>query len=156
AMSRINEKRYAEAQKDLNRIIALPSGGVHKSDAQRYLSDAIPRFKVESTLLAEAQQNLTQADFASARRSAEKLAQTVRKNDGGPVSDSQLTALSDQIDQAEMAQLKQLESQFEQLKQRDDDAAIQQLKALQLKLQALAGDGGPHSSEALGYANNVS
>jgi hypothetical protein len=154
-MSRLNEKRYAEAQKDLNRILALPPGGVRKSDAQLYLNDAIPRFKVENTLLAEAQESLKQADFASARRAAGKLAQT-RQNDGDPVSASQVSALSEQINQAEMAQLKQLESQLEQLRQRDDDAAIQQLKALQPKLQALAGNGGPNSSEALAYENSVS
>jgi len=80
----------------------------------------------------------------------------VGQNDGDPVSASQVTALTEQIDQAELAQLKQLESQFEQLKQRDDEAAIQQLKVLQPKLEALAGNGGPNSSEALAYANNVS
>jgi len=63
--------------------------------------------------------------------------------------------LEAQIDQAELGQLKQLQSQFEQLRTRDDEAAMQQLKALQPQFQALV-DGGPQSSEASSYANNVS
>jgi hypothetical protein len=134
----------------------LPAGGVHKAEAQRYLDTALPRFKLEANLLAEAQQSLKQADFASARRATERLSQTVGQNGGDPISPSQVSALSDQIDQAELAQLKQLESQFDQLKLRDDESAIQQLRALQPKLQALANDGGPHSNEALTFANNIS
>jgi len=155
ALGRLNEKRYADAQKDLSRILALPAGSVHKAEAQRYLDTALPRFKLEANLLAEAQQNLKQADFASARRATERLSQTVGQNGGDPISPSQVSAMSDQIDQAELVQLKQLESQFDQLKLRDDEPAIQQLRALQPKLQALANDGGPHSNEALTFANNI-
>ena len=86
-----------------------------------------------------------QGNFQAARRYADEL----RKNGDNP---EELVA---NIDQAEQAQLKQWENQFELVKQRDDDAAIQQLTALQLKFQALAEDGGPQSSEARTYANNI-
>jgi ketosteroid isomerase-like protein len=49
----------------------------------------------------------------------------------------------------------ELEGQFDQLKQRDDDAGVQRLSALQTKFQALASDGGPQSNEASSYANAI-
>ena len=60
-----------------------------------------------------------------------------------------------EIDKQEQATLGQLESQFNQAKQRDDDAAVQQLKSLQPKFQALASGGGPQSAEASNYANAI-
>ena len=140
----VADGRFTDAQKDLKQILALPTGGVHRDDAQRYLSKTIPQQQAQNALLAKGRQSLTQGDFTSARRAADQLKQA-----GGNPED-----LVAQIDQAEQGQLKQLESQFEQLKSRDDDAAIQQLKALQPKFQALT-DSGPQSGEALNYANNV-
>jgi hypothetical protein len=88
---------------------------------------------------------LAQGDFSSARRAADQF-----KQNGG--NDADLAA---NIDHAERLQLKQLENLFDELRQGDDNATVQQLKTLQAKFQALAGDGSPQSSEALSYANNV-
>jgi hypothetical protein len=140
----VADGRFAEAQKDLKQILALPPGGVHMDDAQRYLTKTIPQQQAQNALLTKGRQSLTQGDFASARRAADQLRQA-----GGNPGD-----LVAQIDQAEQSQLKQLENQFDQLKLRDDDAAIQQLKALQPKFQALK-DSGPQSGEALNYDNNI-
>jgi eukaryotic-like serine/threonine-protein kinase len=139
------EGKYAEAQKVLKQILAIPAGGVHRDDAQQYLTKTIPQQQAQNRLLAEGHQNLAQGNFEAARHAADQL-----KQNGGKAYE-----LEAQIDQAELARLKQLESQFEQLKTRDDEAAMQQLKALQPQFQALA-DGGPQSSEATSYANNVS
>ncbi len=141
----VADGKFADAQKDLKQILALPAGGVHRDDAQRYLTKTIPQQQAQIALLARGRQSVTQGDFATARRTADQLKQA----GGNP---EELVA---QIDQAEQGQLKQLENQFNQLKSRDDDAAIQQLKALQPKFQALA-DSGPQSGEALSYANNIS
>ncbi|MGB9472022.1 MAG: hypothetical protein WBQ59_21950, partial [Candidatus Acidiferrum sp.] len=141
----VTEERYTEAQKDLRQILALPVGGVHRDDAQRYLDKTIPQQKAQKALLSQARQSLTQGDFPTARHAADQF----RQNGGNA---AELVA---NIDQAEQSQLKQLENQFEQLKQRDDDSAIQQLTVLQSKFQALAGDGGPQSSEALSYAKSI-
>jgi serine/threonine-protein kinase len=145
AISRAGVGHYAEAAKDLKEILALPSGGVHRDDAQRYLEKTIPQQKLQDSLAVQVRQSLAQGDFQSARRAADQF----KENGGNP---AELVA---GIDQAEQAQLKQLESQFDQLKQRDDDSTIQQLRALQSKFQALGSDGGPQSSEALSYANNI-
>ena len=145
AMRLFDDGRYTEAQKDLRQILALPAGGVHRDDAQRYLDKTIPQQQAQNKLLSQARQSLAQGDFQSARAAAEQF----KQNGGDP---AQLIA---DIDRAEQTVLGQLESQFDQLKQRDDDPAIQQLKALQQKFQGLAGDGGPESGEALNYANNI-
>lgn len=100
---------------------------------------------LQNDLLGQGRQSLKQGDFPSARRAAGQL----KQNGGDPAP------LLGEIDQAEQSRLAQLESQFNQFKQRDDDAAVQQLKALQPKFQALASDGGSQSGEALNYANNV-
>ncbi len=144
AMSSVAEARFSEAQNDLQQVVALPAGGVRREDAQRYLERTIPQLKIQKSLDAHARQNLERGDFPSARHVADEI----KQNGGNP------TELVSKIDQAELAQLKQLESQFEQLKLRDDEAAIQQLKTLQPRLQALS-DGGPQSDEALTYANNI-
>jgi hypothetical protein len=136
--------RFADAQKNLKQILALPAGGVHRDDAQRYLTKTIPQQQAQNGLLAHGRQSLSQGDFPSARRAADQLKQA-----GGNPED-----LVAQIDQAEQSQLRQLENQFDQLKLRDDDSAIQQLKALQPRFQALI-DSGPQSGEALHYANNI-
>jgi serine/threonine-protein kinase len=141
----VADGRYTEAQKDLKQILALPAGGVRKDDAHHYLDKIIPQQKMQNSLSAQARQSLAQGDFQSARRAAEQL----KLNGSNP------TELVADIDQAEQSQLKQMESLFDQLKQRDDDSSIQQLRALQPKFQALAGDGGPQSSDALNYANNI-
>lgn len=140
----VADGRFADARKDLKQILALPAGGVHREDAQRYLTKTIPQQQAQNGLLVHGRQSLTQGDFPSARRAADQLKQA-----GGNPED-----LVAQIDQAEQGQLKQLENQFDQLKLRDDDSAIQQLKALQPRLQALI-DSGPQSGEALNYANNI-
>lgn len=139
------DSRYTEAQKDLKQILALPAGGVRREDAQRYLDKTIPQQKAQAALLSQSRQSLAQGDFSSARRAADQF-----KQNGGDAAE-----LVANIDQAEQSQLKQLEGLFEQARQRDDDTAVQQLKALQPKLQALASDGGPQSSEAMTYANSV-
>jgi len=140
----VAEKRFAEAQKDFGKILALPAGGVHRDDAQQYLTKTIPQQQAQNSLLAQGRHSLAQGDFQSARRAADQL-----KAAGGNADE-----LVGQIDQAEQSQLKQLENQFDQLKSRDDEAALQQLKALQPKFQALT-DGGPQANEALSYANSI-
>ena len=144
AMSSVADGRFSEAQNDLKQVVALPAGGVRREDAQRYLERTIPQLKIQKSLDAQAREKLQQGDFSSARHAADEI----KRNGGTP------TELAGKIDQAELAQLRQLESQFEQLKLRDDEAAIQQLKTLQPRLQAFS-DGGPQSDEALTYANSV-
>jgi eukaryotic-like serine/threonine-protein kinase len=145
AMNRTADGHFAEAQNDLRQVLALPAGGVHRDDAQNYLQRVIPQRVQQNGLMSQARQALKVSDFQSARQAASQLKQI------GGASE----AVVAEIDQQEQAKLAQLESQFNQLKQRDDDAAVQQLRALQPKFQALASDGGPQSGEASNYASAV-
>jgi tetratricopeptide (TPR) repeat protein len=145
ATNRLASGRFTDAQKELRQILALPAGGVRREEAQNYLDKVIPQRMLQNDLLGQGRQSLEQGDFMSARRAAGQL----KQNGGDPVP------LLGEIDQAEQSRLAQLESQFNQFKQRDDDAAVQQLKVLQPKFQALASDGGLQSGEALNYANSV-
>ena len=145
ATESIAAKRYAQAVAKLNQIRALPQGGVHREDAQQYLTEVIPKLQQQDKLSTQARESLRQGDFRSARQFAAQLSQT-----GGDARE-----LTSEIDKSEGERLAQLEGQFNQLKQADDDAAVQQLKALQPKLQALAASGGPRSAEAQNYVNNL-
>jgi eukaryotic-like serine/threonine-protein kinase len=144
ALSRLASGRFTDAQKELQQILALPVGGVRREEAQNYLEKVIPQRMLQNDLLDKFRQSMKEGDYASARRAAIQLKQN--GGDAAPLAE---------VDQAEQRRLVQLESQFNQLKQHDDDAAVQQLKALQPKLQALASESGPQSAEALNYANNI-
>ncbi|HEY2351597.1 MAG TPA: protein kinase [Candidatus Acidoferrum sp.] len=145
AITRLDEKRYFEAQKGLRQILNLPSGGVRRDDAQRYLDKVIPQRELQNKLAIQAQQNVGKENYQAARQEADQL----KQNGGDPA------ALLAEINQAEQARLTQLESQVNQLRQREDDASVQQLKTLQSKFQALANDGGPQSTQAANDANEI-
>jgi eukaryotic-like serine/threonine-protein kinase len=128
--------RYTEAQQSLENVLALPSGGVHRSDAQQYL---------DKTIQLQGEKYLTQGDFKSARDEAGVL----KQKGGNPAE------LIAKIDQAELHELNKLKNQFDQLKQRNDYPSIQGLTALQPKFQTLAADGGPESRDAQTYADAI-
>ncbi|HMD08611.1 MAG TPA: protein kinase [Candidatus Acidoferrum sp.] len=117
--------------------------GPRKPEAEKMLQDV--RAKLSSSYVSSARQDLQRGDFHAARQKAGQIQQ----------SGSDAGALSTEIDQAEQSRLTQLESQFNQLKQSDDDAAAQQLSNLQRGFQALADSAGPRSEEAKGYVNNL-
>jgi hypothetical protein len=145
AVGNVGAKRFAQAEAELRQVEALPDGGVHREDAQRYLTEVIPKLKQQGKQLTEARQSLKQGDFESARKFSSQLQQS-----GGDASE-----LNGEIEKSEGDRLAQLESQFNQLKQGDDDSSVQQLKALQPKFQALATSGGPKSAEAQTYVNSI-
>jgi hypothetical protein len=145
ALKRVADGQFIEARKQLGQIVALRAGGVHRDDAQTYLDKVIPQRIQQNDLSAQAHLDMSQGEFQSARFVAEQ----VKRSGGDP------TPLLTEIDQTERIRLAKLEDQFNQLKERDDDTAVQKLKNLQQKFQVLSSDGGPQSNEALGYANGI-
>jgi uncharacterized protein YbaR (Trm112 family) len=145
ATESVRANDLAKAETQLKQVEALPDGGVHRADAQRYLVDVIPKLKRQGKLLAEARRSLERGDFESARKFTSQLQES-----GGDASE-----LNREIEKSEGDRLAQLETQFDQFKQGDDDSAVQQLKALQPKFQALVNSGGPKSPEAQSYVNNI-
>lgn len=145
AVGNIGAKQFAQAEAELRQVQALPDGGVHREDAQRYLTEVIPKLKQQGKQLTEARQSLKKGDIESARKFSAQLQQS-----GGDASE-----LNGEIEKSEGDRLSQLEGQFNQLKHGDDDSSVQQLKALQPKFQALVNSGGPKSAEAQSYVNSI-
>ncbi len=145
SLKRVSDGQYIEARRGLNEILTLPHGGVHRDDARHYLDIVLPQQVLEKDLLAQAHLDLSQGDFQSARFAAGQLQQ----------NRSDATQLLAEIDQAEIAQLASLESQLNQLKQREDDSALLKLKVLQGKFQSLSSSAGPQSAKAQSDANSV-
>jgi serine/threonine protein kinase len=125
----------------LGRVIALD--GPRKTEAQQLQNDT--RQKLAAALTNASRQDLQRGDFRAARSKAAQLRQD--GSDGGP--------LFSEIDQAEQTRFTQLETQFNQLKQSDDDAAAQQLGTLQRGFQALTDSSGPRSDDAKNILNNL-
>jgi serine/threonine protein kinase len=145
ALKRVADGQYIDAHRGLTQILALRVGGIHREDARTYLDKVIPQRIQQNDLLAQAHLDMSQGEFPSARFVAGQL----KQSGGDPAP------LLTEIDRAERGRLVQLEDQFNQLKQRDDDGAVQKLKALQQKFQALSSDSGPQSTEALSFANSI-
>jgi serine/threonine protein kinase len=145
ALKRVADGQFIEARKELGQIVALRAGGVHRDDAQTYLHKVIPLRIQQNDLSAQAHLDMSQGEFQSARFVAEQI----KQSGGDPIP------LLTEIDQTERIRLVKLEDQFNQLKGRDDDTAVQKLKNLQQKFQVLSSDGGPQSNEALSYANGI-
>jgi serine/threonine protein kinase len=125
----------------LKHLIALE--GPRKQEAEKLLEDV--RGRLFGIYAGGARQDLQRGDFHSSRLKANLIQQN-----GG---DSR--TLVSEIDQAEQSRLTQLESQFNQLKQSDDDAAAQQLSNLQRGFQSIVDGAGPRSEEAKNFINNV-
>ncbi len=125
----------------LSRLVSRE--GPRKPEAEKMLQDV--RARLSGSYSSGARQDLQRGDFHSARLKAGQI-----QRSGGDAG-----ALSTEIDQAEQSRLTQLESQFNQLKQSDDDAAAQQLSNLQRGFQALADSAGPRSEEARSFVNNL-
>jgi hypothetical protein len=125
----------------LGQVIAL--NGPRKEEAEQLRRDA--RGKLTGFKVAAGKLDLQLGDFHAARIQANQIQQA-----GGDPA-----ALLAGIDKAEQARLSQLESQFNQLRQSDDDAAAQQLSSLQKGFQALGDSGGPREDEAKSYISNL-
>jgi hypothetical protein len=137
--------KFAEAQQAFRAILTLPPDGRRKAEARQYLAEVIPRRQREEQLFAQAQQAMNGArqdvkrgDFRSARQKASQLQQS-----GGDSA-----SISQEINEAEQARFSQLDASLSQLRQRNDEGAVQSLRDLQPQLQALVDGGGPTANDA--------
>jgi serine/threonine protein kinase len=150
------EKQFSQARRDVQRgdINSLQSAsdilkhlvsleGPRKPEAEKMLQDV--RARLSSSYASGARQDLQRGDFHSARLKAGQIQQS-----GGDAG-----TLPGEIDQAEQSRFTQLESQFNQLRQSDDDAAAQQLNNLQRGFQALVDSAGPRSEQAKNFIDNL-
>ena len=56
AASDVDRGQFRTAEKELNRILTLPEGGIRRDDAQKYLRQVIPQRMHEEALLTQARQ----------------------------------------------------------------------------------------------------
>lgn len=147
AMSAIAAKRYKESENHLHQILTLPAGGVRRTDAQKVLDTVLPQREAEDRLAAQVRQAVKQGDFAEARQ----IVAQIQKNGGDPAP------YQKEVEQKEQDRINAWADQFKQLSQRDDDAAIQQLKSLQTQLQSFAGniEPGPRADLARSYSDQI-
>jgi len=147
AIGAVASKRYKESQNDLHQILSLPAGGLRSADAQKYLDTIIPQREAQDRLGAQARQALKQGDFASVRQIVDQF----QKSGGDPMQ------LQKELEQREQERLNALTEQFKQLSQRDNDAAIPQLRSLQTQFQSLAGniEPGPRADLARSYSDQI-
>src|SRR5437879_5200439 len=149
AQQRGDKASLQHASDWLAQVIAL--NGPRQQEAQQLQTtvrsrlDQVGRDEQFANLLSSARQDLRQNGFLSARQKAAQVRQS-----GGDNS-----TISSEIDQVEQARFTQLETQFNQLKQRSDDAAVQQLKELQPQFVALQDDAWVKAADARNYADKL-
>ncbi len=122
--------------------------GPRQQEAQKLLSAAqvsLGNKIVVSNMTDSARSDLGRGNFSSARQ----IAKQIQDTGGDP------TSLIAEINQSEQNRFSQLENLLNQLKQRRDEGALQQLKNLQAQFQTLAESGGPTANDARRDADNV-
>jgi TonB family protein len=169
--SALAQNHVDQAEQAFRQILALPEGGRRRADAQQQLEEVLPRRREEERLFTEAQQEARKNDAASLNR-ALKLLDLVTGSDGPRRSQAErlqatlrdkLVALEGKDRQLQQAsaesaartRFSQLEEQFRQAEQRGDDSTRQQLRDLLPQFRSIADTGGPFSSSARNYADNL-
>jgi serine/threonine-protein kinase len=138
--------RNVQARRTLQQVLSLPSGGVRREEAQKYLDEVVPQHELGAKLAAQAQRELSEGQFQAALQDASQIEQ--KGVDAKQVRSAIYGAMGDR--------LSQLKTQFNQLKLGNDQAAIDQLEALRPKFQALTSEGSfTGSVEAQAYVNNI-
>ena len=147
----LTQARQASQKGDLNSLQSasdllkqvIVQESPRKPEAEQLLQDV--RARLFGIYASGARQDLQRGDFHSSRLKAGLI-----KENGGDAG-----MLISEIDQAEQNRLTQLESQFNQLKQSDDDTAAQALSNVQRGFQSIVDDPGPRSDEAKSFADKA-
>jgi tetratricopeptide (TPR) repeat protein len=77
ATSDIDRGQFRTAEKELNRILTLPEGGIRRDDAQKYLRQVIPQRIHEEALMTQARQAFQKNDQNSLTNAATLLDQVI-------------------------------------------------------------------------------
>jgi eukaryotic-like serine/threonine-protein kinase len=82
AKAETDNARFAQAQQDLGKILALPAGGRRKDDARSFLDQVIPKRQHEEQLFAEALQSSRQNNSGSLQHASDLFGEVAKL--GGP------------------------------------------------------------------------
>ncbi len=134
--TQLSQNRLDQAESSFRKILELPEGGRRKAEAERYLTEVIPRRREEERRATQAQQVRQPQQKADAAQTNQQTLQNAAR-------------------QAEQLKFAELEGLYKQAEQRGDDAARQQLFYLQPQFRAIADGGGPLAPNARNYAENL-
>lgn len=150
ATSDFREDRLDRAQRGFQQVAGL-AGGLHKTDAERYLSALIPQARASDRLFAQAQSLAGKvSDPQSLQQASQDLRQVIAS--GGPRADQ-----AAQLQAGVQARLAALEGQqqFQQLVDQFNSPASKNpeaLRNLQTQFRTLENSGGPVAAQARDYA----
>jgi eukaryotic-like serine/threonine-protein kinase len=77
SLREIDKREFDLAKRDLRQIVVLGDGAVRKADAQRYLSDVIPKRQKEEDTFRSAQRSSRAGDSQDLQRAADLLGQVI-------------------------------------------------------------------------------
>jgi uncharacterized protein YbaR (Trm112 family) len=77
ATSEVEKGEFDAAKRDLQKILAAGDGGVRRADAQRYLSDVIPKRQKEENVFRQAQQSSRANDQQGLQRASDLFGQVI-------------------------------------------------------------------------------
>ena len=160
-----------DAEGSLREILTLPEGAHRGPEAARYVDQVIPERRQEEQLWAAAQLVSNSRDLGDlttaikafdevlaiggrheqgARQKHDALITEIIRSDADR---NRMTAPA--VSNADQWQVTQLKNRFDDLVQKGDAAALEQLQQLQSKFQAIAEAQGPLAMDARDYLNNV-
>jgi serine/threonine protein kinase/tetratricopeptide (TPR) repeat protein len=170
AMAYLKAGDLDDAEESLREILTLPEGGHRLSEAARYIDQVIPERRQEEQLWTAAQLIPNSRDpgdlLTEIKAFDEVLAVGGRHEQGARQKHDALIAdiirsyaernrMLAPVSNADQWQVTQLKNQFDDLVQRGDAAALEQLQQLQSKFQSIAEAQTLLAIDAHDYLNNV-
>jgi eukaryotic-like serine/threonine-protein kinase len=171
AMAYLNAGDLDDAEESLRDILTLPEGGHRWTEAARYVDQVIPERHREEQLWGAAQLASASRDpghFLSEMKALDEVLAAGGRHEPGARQkrDSAYTALihddaerhrtpEPAVSNADQWQMTRLKNHFDDLVQKGDRAALEELQKLQAGFKSVADAQGPLALDALDYLNNV-
>jgi eukaryotic-like serine/threonine-protein kinase len=171
AMAYLNAGDLDDAEESLRDILTLPEGGHRWAEAARYVDQVIPERHREEQLWAAAQLASASRDpghFLTEMKALDEVLAAGGRHEPGARQkrDSVYTALihddaerhrvpEPTVSNADQWQMTRLKNHFDDLVQKGDGAALEELQKLQPGFKSVAEAQGPLALDALDYLNNV-
>ena len=171
AMAYLSAGDLDDAEESLRDILTLPEGGHRWAEAARYIDQVVPERHREEQLWAAAQLASTSRDpghFLSEMKALDEVLAAGGRHEPGARQkrDSVFAAMihddaernrmpEPAVSNADQFQMTRLKNHFDDLVQKGDAPALEELQQLRSKFEALAQAQGPLALDALDYLNNV-
>jgi serine/threonine protein kinase/tetratricopeptide (TPR) repeat protein len=171
AMAYLNAGDFDDAEESLRDILTLPEGSHRWPEAARYVDQVIPERRQEEQLWAAAQLQSSSQDpghFLTAIKALDDVLAAGGRHEQGARQkrdalmtnmirgDAERNGMRTPVGpDADQWQVTQLKNHFDDLVQKGNAAALEELQQLRSKFKSLAEAQGPLASDARDYLNNV-